>query len=581
MMRPDLHPDCHSASTPRRATSPRAPAGTWLAALVLLLAASGCSGHRAVLARVGQRVITREDFETAAIVNAAQYQDAPQQARARLFDDLLKRDLLLTLADARGLSHNSRTEEYRRGVADQVLASTLTMQLTPRAVPVTEAEIAEFYQWSQIVAHLQVMYSPDRALIEAALGRLRAGRPWAEVAQQVTPAGLLPPDGDLGEVTVGTMVDPLDEFARTAPVGQVVGPAAGGGEGWFVARVLSRRHVPAAAPLEIMRSQLTQMIRQRKLRMIAARAYFSLRDQYRIMLEPGGPEALYSRLNGGGFMPNGASPQLPDSNTVLARYTDAGGHDRVYALHDAVADAQRSDREHPDASGTPALRLWIGQQVVQRVLLLEAKRRGLDRDPQVMRRIDANVENGLLQTVYTDAVAQAVSVTPDDVQRAYQAQGSQFPRLEAAHLQSIILPDSAAAFELMRHGGHAGSLLEAAKMAGSADRVIDERVTFPSRNPAWQALAPQILMMSRGEWAGPARVPGGWRVFEVLETETRAQDFAQLSEAERRNVEQVALEMKRDARLSFVTDSLKRVTRPFEIHEDELARIPWPPSGMN
>jgi parvulin-like peptidyl-prolyl isomerase len=585
MKRLDLQPHGHCNRTARHEASgaggSRVRAGVMLAALALLFAASGCGGHDIVLARVGQRVITREDFETAAVVNAAQYQDVPERARARLLDDLVKRELLLSVADARGLSHNAMTEKYRRNITDQVLASSLTMQLTPRTVPVTESEIEEFYEWTRISAHLQVMYSPDRAMMDAGLARLRAGQPFGEVAQQVTPAGLLPPGGDLGEVTVGTMVDPLDDFARTAPVGQVVGPVAGGGEGWFVARVLSRRTMPAKAPLEVLRGQLTQLIRQRKMRMIAARAYFSLRDQYRIVLEPGGPEALYSRLNGGAFEPNGAAPRPPDTNAVLARYTDAAGHTLTYRLGDAVADAQTPDREHPDASGTPALRLWIGQQVVQRVLLLEAHRRGLDRDPQVIRRINANVENGLLETVYTDVVAQAVSVTPDDVQRAYQAQGSQFPRLQAAHIQSITLPDSAAALELTRHGGHAPSLLEAAKMMGLGGDVTDQRVTFPSHDPTWQAVEPQVLMMTRGEWAGPGRVPGGWRVFEVIEKETQPQALDQLSEAERRGVEQLALEMKRDQRLTFVTDSLRRVTHPFEVHGDELARIPWPPISMN
>jgi hypothetical protein len=227
------------------------------------------------------------------------------------------------------------------------------------------------------------------------------------------------------------------------------------------------------------------------------------------------------------------------------------------------------------------LRLWIGQQVVQRVLLLEARRRGLDRDPQIVRRIDANVENGVLETVYGDEVAHAVSVTPDDVKRAYEAQGSQYPHLDAAHLQSVTLADSAAALELTRHGGHAPSLLEAAKMLGLGDHVIDERVAFPAHDPVWQALQPQLLMMSNGEWAGPMRVPGGWRVFEVLEKETHAQSFEQLSEAERRSVQEMALEMKRDQRLTFVTDSLRAATHPFEVHADELARIPWPPAPLN
>jgi hypothetical protein len=77
------------------------------------------------------------------------------------------------------------------------------------------------------------------------------------------------------------------------------------------------------------------------------------------------------------------------------------------------------------------------------------------------------------------------------------------------------------------------------------------------------------------------RVPGGWRVFEVLEKETHTQSFEQLSEAERRSVQEMALEMKRDQRLTFVTDSLRAATHPFEVHADELARIPWPPAPLN
>ena len=90
---------------------------------------------------------------------------------------------------------------------------------------------------------------------------------------------------------------------------------------------------------------------------------------------------------------------------VLAHYTDATGHELTYRLTDAVADAQRTDREHPDASGTPALRLWIGQQVVQHVLLLEAQAARTRSRSAGRKRIDANVENGLLETVYDDEIA--------------------------------------------------------------------------------------------------------------------------------------------------------------------------------
>jgi len=261
-----------------------------LAALALVLAA-GCGPGESVLARVGKRVITREDFTAAAAASGSQYQDVPERAKLRLLDDLVKRELLLTVADARGLTTNALTRTYRREMEGQVLVGSLMTQLAPRNVPVAESEIEEFYGWSQISAHLQVMYSPDRPLIDAAMGELKAGRAFGEVAAQVTPTGLLPPGGDLGNVTAGTLVDPLDDFARLAPVGQLIGPVMGAGEGWFIARVLSRHRVPPAAPLEAMRTQLVTAIRQRKLRLIAARAYLALRDQYALSIEPGGPAA--------------------------------------------------------------------------------------------------------------------------------------------------------------------------------------------------------------------------------------------------------------------------------------------------
>ncbi|MGH7740787.1 MAG: peptidylprolyl isomerase, partial [Candidatus Eiseniibacteriota bacterium] len=571
MTRFDLHPEPIAAPPARRIAAA-------LAALVLCLAAFGCTSE-APLARVGRRVVTRADFDAAAANNWAQYQDVPERAKQRLLDDLVKRELLLLVADQRGLTANERTQAYRLGVEDQVLSTAVTQQLTPRSVPVTEAEIEEFYGWIQISAHLEVMYSPDRALIDAALARVRAGQSFGELAQQVNPSGLLPPNGDLGEVTVGTMVDPLDEFARSAPLGELVGPVTGGGEGWFVARVLSRRQVPPPAPLEVMRGQLANMLRQRKLRALAARIYLGLRDQYQIEIGPSGPGALYSYLNARILTPEGGAPPAMDPAAPLARYADSAGRPLTYTLGDAALDLQRSDRERPDATGTPALRLWIGQSVVQRVLVLEARRRGLDRDPQIARRISAGVENGVLETVYTDEVSQAVTVSPDDVERAYQMQAAQFPLLDAARIQVITLPDSSAAAELTRHGSHAPSLIEAARMMGLADRASELRVTFPSRDPAWQALEPQLMMMTRGEWAGPTRVEGGWRVFEVLEKETHPRALDQLKDSERQSIQQLALEIKRDQRLTAVTDSLKRATHPFEIRDQALAHIPWPPAA--
>ena len=96
------------SNVPRRSAPPRARGGPphAVAALVLLFAAPGCGRHDTVLARIGTRTITREDFEIAAAASAVSTRTRPQRARARLLDDLVKRELLLRLADERGLTHN-------------------------------------------------------------------------------------------------------------------------------------------------------------------------------------------------------------------------------------------------------------------------------------------------------------------------------------------------------------------------------------------------------------------------------------------------------------------------------------------
>jgi hypothetical protein len=66
-------------------------------------------------------------------------------------------------------------------------------------------------------------------------------------------------------------------------------------------------------------------------------------------------------------------------------------------------------------------------------------------------------------------------------------------------------------------------------------------------------------------------------VLQLLDKEESAQDFDQLSPAIRQGLEQEALSLKREQRLVAVTDSLRRDTHPFEIRDDVLKRIPWPP----
>jgi parvulin-like peptidyl-prolyl isomerase len=552
----------------------------WLAAPL-----AGCGTRVPVVARVSTRSITVDDFNAAARANWMQYPGTPDQAKRLLLDDLVRRDLLLMVADARHLERDSSVRRLRASEEDQVLMAALSQQLAPPTIPVSDAEVATFYAWSGIRARLQLIYCTDRLAADAAAAELKGGRPFEAVANQFTPAGLIPPGGNLGEVAAGSLVDPLDGLVREAPVGVIVGPVEAPGEGWFIARVLDRRVVPPNAPLEMQRPQLSDMLRQRKQRLSSTRAFQELREQYRVALEPGGAQTIFAIFN----VPDQTAAESKDKfdvpsaerARVMARYVDASGAPQTYTLGEALDDLRTPDTERPAGTVLPAIEEWLQQQVVRRVAILEARRRGIDRDPAVMRTIDERVNNAMLESVYGAAVANDVTASPEDVRAAFERHAAQYQRLIAVRVQHITFNDSASSNAFVEHGAHhAASLAEAAKMAGISARVIEERVTFPSRDPSWAPLQPNFQTMAPGEWAGPIRTRDGFRVFEVVDKEQTPATFESLSPAVQHALEQEAIALKRDQRLTTVTDSLRRIAIPLEIRQDVLARIPWPPVDL-
>src|SRR5436190_7667782 len=140
----------HVSEAPGWRENARRAGGAILLGAVLALA--GCGAHPHVLARVGTRTITVDDFNLAARTNWSQYPGSPDQARHLLLDDLVRRALLLELADARGIGRDSSVARYRAAIEEQALTQAVTEQLIPHSVPVSDAEVAEFFDRTRIRA---------------------------------------------------------------------------------------------------------------------------------------------------------------------------------------------------------------------------------------------------------------------------------------------------------------------------------------------------------------------------------------------------------------------------------------------
>jgi peptidyl-prolyl cis-trans isomerase C len=546
--------------------------------IVLAGLAAGCSRDSNVLARVRQHAITVAEFSEVARGSVPQTPMAPDSAKGRLLKDLIDRELLVQGALAAHLDQTPEYAAYRERLEAQTLREALYQQLLSGPYPVSDAEVKELYDRRATATRSRLIFAYEQGFARQAANDLARGEDFATVADRYNPTGLVPPGGDTGFIQAGSLLPPLDDLVRLSPPGKIVGPIAAGPEGWFILRVEERKVVPQP-PFDEARAQLAEMLRQRKQRAAFSHVFEQLKTEYQVTVVPGAAQFLAAKLRvapGEGPVAQAPPPPGPEDRArVLARLT--GG---TYTLGEAYDDMVGGNSGRVDLSVTASVQRWLQSQAVERAAVPEARHRRLDQQPEVQRKLRERLNNFLLDAYYQQQVMARISISPEDYQVAYERYRSSFVRLQKAHLVSVQLADSTAAMTFAQQAGRAPSLREAAATAGLSAQLRDESVTFPAESPIWTQLENHVTMMQPGQMAGPIQLEGGWMVFQLVDKEQDAPPFESLPANSRGQLQGVATEMKREARLLAVTDSLRQAFAPVVVYTDRLQRLPWPPAPL-
>lgn len=545
----------------------------------LALAVAGCSSDRDVLARVKGQPITVAQFLEVARGNPQRLGGPPDSAKARLLKDLIDRELLVQGALAERLDQGEAFENYRRAQEAQLLRETLYQRLVGGPFPVSDAEVRELYERRHSETRARLIFAFEEKLARQAAKDLQGGEAFEVVADRYNQPGMVPPGGDIGYVQPGALLPPLDDVVRTGAPGLVQGPLAVGTEGWFIVRVESRRPV-SQPPFEEGRAQLGEMLRQRKQRLAIARAIEQLRTEHQVVVVGGAAQLLSGKLRavpgtgpGNTGMPQPPPPPGPeDRGLILARYQ--GG---TYTLGDAYDELLSGAGGQIELAMLPSVERWIRSQTVERAALVEAKRRAIADEPGFKSRLRERLNNYLLDSYYQAQVIGRIRIEPEDFRIAYERYRSALARLQSARVVSVSTPDSAVAATLAAQAGQAPGLREAAAAAGVGGAVNEETLTFPAASPLWTQFENQIAMMSPGAIAGPFPIEGRWLLFQLREKRQDAPPFESLAPEMVGQLQGMATEIKREARLLALTDSLRQAF-PVIIHGDRLARVPWPPA---
>lgn len=540
-----------------------------LACLAALLLA-GCQSDSDVLARIGSRTITRSDFMMVARVLASRYAGPPDSAKFHLLRDMTDRELLVQGAVQQGMHRDTSFLDLRRRTEEQLLRQTFYDEIGATNVVVSAAEVEELHRWRAQENQVQIVFTLTEAAAKAALGQIRAGADFGEVADRFNPAGFTPPRGDLGYLQPGMLQLPVDDMIRVAPVGTVVGPVEAVGQGWFLVLVKDRRKAEPK-PLEQESEMIGAILRQRKQRQLLVKALDRLRGDYRLHLERGAAQSLIGYVVPPSLQ--GLEPPpltLRESAQPLASYE--GGS---YTMGDALQDLQNGSTQRPNFNVMPTVERWIEMRALERIALIEARRRQLGDQPDLQRALAERLNDYLLEGYVTRQVLERTSVTEADARAVYDGLGMRPDRLESARFQVVVLRDSATAAQLAATAPQTEGLREAVSTAALGVAVRPVTVTFPNDNPMWMALEPSLLAIAPGAYTPATPVTGLWVVAQLISKSVVPQTYESLSPEMRAALENQAREVKRVTLLQALSDSLKR-TIPVKMYPERLKRVQWP-----
>lgn len=549
-------------------------------ASLALLAIPGCQTQPRAVAHVGDRIVTVEQFETAAVTLAGRILLPADSAKAVLLDNLEQRELLLVAARNNPALADSYMTRRRKEIEEEALWRALLAQLTPATVGVSDAEVKQLYLWRQQSTHCQLILTTEPAAAQAARAAVDAGEDFGEVANRFDMTSTLPPGGDLGFIEAGALVDPLDRIVRDTPVGVVVGPVETPGQGWFIVKIVARQPHEQGS-FDSMETQLRGMLEQRKQRISLSTQYANLRNQYNIAADHRGLNVMYQHLNalreqqqlGAG----GAAAQLSaqDRATVIGRWDGGPAYRGSYTLGEAINDMNNGRSNGLNPARLDGYDEWVKNVVLQRVAIIEARRRHLDEEPKTAAHIKQAVEDVQLQAVLQTEVRDRAEPNDAEVYEVYERNAPAFAQLKSVDVQYMTLPESTLALRAAEQASQSGTLKDAVMLSSANWGVKEESLRFPTADPFWQMLQPALTQQRVGGLIGPVQLAEGWRIVQIIARDAPIPAFANLTPEQQSGIHEQSRELASERRLKAYTDSLRTVI-PITVDRERLKRLVWP-----
>ncbi|HSQ59360.1 MAG TPA: peptidyl-prolyl cis-trans isomerase [Acidobacteriota bacterium] len=508
------------------------------ASLGILLAAPIASAKappplRGPIATIGDRTVEAIDIEIAARALAGDPSSpaTPRAWRRFLLDRCVDRELLSAEAARRGWLDSAAVKRSVASAEYTTLAREVyTKVLIPGVVP-TPDEFAEIKAEAHYrYVDLGYIYVGDdatnarRPLADRIAARARAGGAWDSLAKMYSGH---PPSasvgGKLGFVLVQDLEPVMWPSFRGAKVGDVLGPFTGP-RGHDILKIEGWRDVSDDSLLKLVTDRRGRLIHDNHRLYLLRRYHFAVDTlaAYDAMAAFGSevPDSILASLG-----PDGTRPAAGVRRAlgVIARF-DGG----TVTMADIIRDAKpmRNPRGLVRVRDQAQMAQLAGQAAFRRLVVLDARDRGLHQEPSVARELRMQRDGAATRAMV--AHARPADPSPSALTAYIESRASRYRWPAGRRATVLVFADEDSARSALKAWNGVGLPPDATIAAmgfremprPAPDRLLPgRRAELVLRDDGHDPISPSVRGLAPGQFAPVIRTPHGWAVAYVTAPE--------------------------------------------------------------
>lgn len=545
----------------------------WRIALALALLA-GCGQDELVVARVGDRTITRAEFQRFVERLPAGLRSGREGRDADLdhLQSIVDQELLLLEARTRGVDTSATVRRRLERLVQQRLIEGYRSRVIAPRVEVEPEDVERAFAergFNRERLFSRILVRSRRELEEVGT-RLGAGRSFEEVAQGFAGNDLFAREGNglvgwIGRLDAERRYAIPPQIFATLPAGQVAEPVRLAG-GWQVYRFVEDRE----AEIDNYWVDIENLLAREQLREREEEEFEVLKRRYEARLLPEGVAALLGQLT----KESSLSPELPLDQADRRLCSFAGGEITVgEGLASLRAMGLRSVQQDSAHIGSLVDRLLLHAEL----FAAAGRQEGWDQEPEFVDWRERKTKELVLNALVEEMGA-GTDPTEEEIRTYYEANKDRFrtPEEVFVHEAWTATEEEAAVLrQELEQGGDIAVLLDRPGVKSHADveahSIRDhawELRLLRLYRPRFPELVDAAFAAGEGELVGPIKSLDGYAVFRVLRR--KGGEIQPFEQARRRALAALRKRRENELMMAFIQHLQEKYRDQVEFFADRL-----------